>query len=137
MESFTFWEQVGNNLLGDVTLVYFTSTLICILAGALTFMFLNAETRDRGSDHTPVTFSWKFYFKDNCFRIPGNIIVAIIIVRFYPDLFPDGDLTMFKAFLIGLGFDGVIVFVRELAFEVRNRYGLKIKKFNGDKEIVE
>jgi len=77
-----------------------------IIIGYL-YNYLNeTSNRNKNSIHTPMKWSWRFWFFDNWRRYLMTIIATYIFFRFYID-FTGHELTYFEAAMIGIVGDNI------------------------------
>jgi hypothetical protein len=77
---------------------------------------IDVFNRDERSLNTPVSFSWRFFLRDNRLRFLFNVLAAYSMVRFFSDIFPDMKFSLAWAWMLGLVFDWVWVLLRELKY---------------------
>lgn len=81
-----------NYLTGFMPLdAFFAALTFCLLAAAGYKLF---QARRRYKPHgripadmrTPLTFSWKFWWADNCVEVAWTLLCSLLAVRFAPDI---------------------------------------------------
>jgi hypothetical protein len=100
--------QVFGNLLGPWQPGDFISAFIFAIVGAVLIMLLHTNKRDVTSPHTPVQFSWSFFFFDNAKRIVAGLILILAGLRFLQPLTTSLGIAqenMLVSFFIGAGSD--------------------------------
>jgi len=105
-------QTVAQLLLGDLSFNMFIAAITCSFFGALITILLGLRFRDKFKKETPEKFNWKFFFFDNIKRILVVIFCLIAAIRFYPNLFGE-EISLWLAFVLGLGFDGVVFTIKQ------------------------
>lgn len=111
-------------LLGENDTVFYFAAFIFILIGTLITILFDAYARNKDSKRTPANWNWKFYWHDNAFRLSLNLLMAIMVIRFWKDI-TGLQLTMLYCFLLGLGIDGMYIVFKRLRKKINNQ----IEKF--------
>lgn len=86
--------------------------LFYLLVGIFMASVINTTRREPKSDRTPYRFSWRFFVKDNWKRWAKSVAFGVIAMRFSQELF-NQQLTVYLAFMIGLGIDAVIIAIQQ------------------------
>ena len=93
--------------------------------GVLMALLIDSQKRDQNSTATPVKFSFLFLLKDNWKTIVLTFLAVLITLRFASSVFPDQftsegldsplgkEKWMFGSFLIGLGYNSLLQFLKE------------------------
>ena len=103
-----FITEFQKNMLGNLSLAYYASTMIFAVIGALIGLRISSLKRDKTSLNTPYHFSLKFMIKDNAQRLFTNFLICFVIFRFAGIFITPGIDVMFGAVGIGLFFDQTI-----------------------------
>lgn len=103
-----FIAEFQENMLGNLSLAYYASTMIFALIGALIGLRLSAMKRDKLSENTPYRFNIWFMIRDNAQRLFTNFLICFVIFRFAGMFITPGVDIMFGAIGIGLFFDQTV-----------------------------
>ena len=99
-------------LIGEnTTIEQFVVSLVFALIGVIISLLIHASNRDKDSVRTPYKWSWLFLFSDNAKRLLLNLILIIIALRFYPELFGK-EITQWSSLLLGVSFDKIAELLR-------------------------
>ncbi|MDR2038972.1 MAG: hypothetical protein LBQ60_13700 [Bacteroidales bacterium] len=79
--------------------------------GVMLTLLLDISQRDKESPRTPRRWSWPFFWRDNMLRFILNLLVAVALIRFWPDIKGE-EISMFYCFCTGLCFDSLYIAVR-------------------------
>lgn len=104
--------MIKDYLLGGIDPALFAACFIAAGVGALITMLAGTTLRDPDSPESPIKFSWSYLWSDNIKRIILNILLILVCLRFMPEIF-DMELQMWKALLVGLGIDGLLLIVKQ------------------------
>jgi hypothetical protein len=98
--------ELFKTMFGNYTIVQLLGYLWFFMIGYILYFLTEASGRDIQSPHTPVKWSWKFWFHDNWRRYLTTILFTYILFRFYIEIcgHPFGN---FDAVQIGLLGDGL------------------------------
>ena len=129
MKTLSFFSELAGHFLGGMSPAYLMATMLFISIGAALHVRVDVMGRSEESTNTPRDFSWKYFWKHNRLRLALNVIAAYCTVRFFPDMFPGQQISMFWAFAIGLVFDWILVAYRELMYLIKNKLDRALKKF--------
>ena len=108
-------------LLGENDMVFQIAGFIFVLIGTLITILFDAYSRNKDSKRTPVNWNWKFYWHDNAFRLFLNLLMAIMLIRFWQEI-TGIQLTMLYCFLLGIGIDGMYVVLKKLRKKINNQF---------------
>lgn len=86
--------------LGTTDLPTYAAAFAFALIGAIISLRLKALKRDKLSDDTPYSFSWKFLLQDNFLQFLTGALLTFLAFRFTNEFFGK-ELTMWLAVLIG------------------------------------
>ena len=100
-------------LTGDLTLSHFLAGILFVGLGLLLTLLLDISQRNKDSPRTPRKWSWSFFRRDNMLRFILNLLTAVVLIRFWPDI-AEKEISMFQCFCIGLCFDSLYILIREL-----------------------
>lgn len=100
-------------LFGEGSIISFVVALMFAYLAAFVLMLIGAVERDPNSEWTPFCWSWQWFLKDNLARIVLNIIIIFIGVRFVKEIM-GSERTMYASFVVGLGVDKIINFIKNL-----------------------
>ncbi len=112
-----FFNELVLHLTGDHTTAFKVAGFLLVLFGALINVLYDAQTRNVSSIETPMTWDWKYFWRDNRWRFGLNLLIAMAVVRFFSD-WTGRPLTMEYCFLTGLVFDAMFVVYRKLRKKV-------------------
>ncbi len=121
-----FLSELVHHLTGGYSAAFKVAALLLILFGALINILYDVQTRNVSSIETPMTWDWKYFWKENRLRFGLNLLIAMAVVRFFTDL-TGRPLIMEYCFLTGIAFDAMFVVYRKL----RKRVGGLIDKYLG------
>jgi hypothetical protein len=96
-------------LLGDGGIEQFIVAMFYAYVGALLLVLISSNKKN--SRKEPFKFTWKNLWCDHTKRIIANLIAIFIAIRFSRDIL-GADITMYMAFAIGLGIDGIIQLIQ-------------------------
>lgn len=108
-------------LLGNNDIIFHITAFIFVLIGTLITILFDAYSRNKDSKRTPINWNWKFYWSDNAFRLFLNLLMAIMVIRFWQDI-TGLQLTMLYCFLIGIGIDGMYIVFKKLRKRINNQF---------------
>lgn len=108
-------------LLGENDIAFHFAAFIFVLIGTLITILFDAYSRNKDSKRTPANWNWKFYWHDNAFRLFLNLLLAIMVIRFWKEI-TGSQLTMLYCFLIGIGIDGMYVVFKKLRKKINNQF---------------
>lgn len=103
-----FITEFQKNMLGNLSLAYYASTMLFALIGALIGLRISALKRDKLSENTPQKFKLCFMIRDNAQRLFTNFLICFVIFRFAGIFITPGVDIMFGAIGIGLFFDQTV-----------------------------
>jgi hypothetical protein len=106
-------------LAGSLTLPHFLAGMLFVGLGLLLTLLLDVSRRDGDSPRTPRRWSWRFFWRDNMLRFVLNLLVAVALIRFWPDIKGE-EIGMFHCFCIGLCFDSLYIAVRTVRKKMKN-----------------
>lgn len=109
-----FWAAFLNGIPLGVLFAGFVFSFIGVLLNAL----LKTAKRDPLTEHTPVQFSWGFFWADNVKRFLKSALTTIIVIfislRFFKELTGSGtELSMLYCFGVGFGIDMAIMAIKK------------------------
>lgn len=99
-------------LLGAIDPGTFLACLFFAGLGVIFVLLLGTGLRDPQSAASPEPWSWKYLRTDNFKRIMASSIAVIITIRFMTEL-TGWELNVWKAFLVGTGWDGILLFLKQ------------------------
>jgi hypothetical protein len=96
---------------GEYSTVQLLGYLWFFVIGYIIYFLTEVSGRDVQSSHTPIKWSWKFWFFDNWRRYLATILCTYILFRFYIEIngHPFGN---FDAVTLGLLGDGIAATVK-------------------------
>ena len=106
-------ETFFNHLFGSHGAAFNFAASIFVILGAMITILIDAYTRNKNSERSPVSWDWSFYLKDNFVRYILCLIIAFVVVRFWSDI-TDMSLKMWHCLLIGLCFDMMFIVVKQI-----------------------
>jgi len=111
-------------IFGEYNAVQLLGYLWFFFIGYVIYFLTEASGRDVQSEHTPVKWSWKFWFFDNWRRYLTTILCSYVLFRFYIEIagHPFGN---FDAVTLGLIGDGIAATVKK-----------RVKGIAGDRETL-
>ncbi len=89
-------------LLGSHDLPTYAAYFVFAAIGAIISLRVKAMQRNKNSDNTPYTFSWRFLIQDNLMRLITGFLLAFITFRFTAPS-SDMDALLLSAMGIGIG----------------------------------
>lgn len=98
---------------GGLTWPHASAGILFVLLGLLLTLLADISQRDRESSRTPCRWSWRFFWNHNTLRFVLNLLTAVALIRFWPDI-AGSEISMFHCFCIGLCFDTLYIMVREI-----------------------
>lgn len=109
---------------GEYTAVQLLGYLWFFFIGYIIYFLTETTGRNAQSEHTPVKWSWKFWFNDNWRRYLTTILCSYVLFRFYIEIcgHPFGN---FDAVTLGLLGDGIAATVKK-----------RVKVIGGDRETL-
>jgi hypothetical protein len=116
MEQTSFFTELLSHFCGNMTPAYLLASMVFLLIGSMLNIGIDVFNRDERSLNTPVSFSWRFFLRDNRLRFLFNVLAAYSMVRFFSDIFPGLRFGLSWAWMLGLVFDWVWVALRELKY---------------------
>lgn len=108
----SFFTKLTGYLFGGVDPLYFLVCVLFLCLGIFLMLLWGTKLRDKSSPSSPVPFSWKYLWTDNFKRYFTSGLCALIALRFMKDL-TGWDLNEFRAFCVGLSFDGIALFIKQ------------------------
>jgi hypothetical protein len=99
---------------GHLTWPHTLAGVSFVLLGLLLTVLADISQRNRKSLRTPFQWSWRFFWNENTLRFILNLITAIALIRFWPDISGGNEIGMFHCLCIGFGFDTLYITVREI-----------------------
>ena len=108
----TFISRLSETLLGTAHAGDFVGHAILAAVGIYIVNILGTKLRSPGTPNSPNEFDWKYFWIDNRKRQIASGLLVLASIRFYPDIF-NKEITPFLAFSIGMGWDGVMLFVKQ------------------------
>ena len=98
--------ELLKTMFGEYTIVQLLGYLWFFLIGYAIYFLNETSGRDIQSPHTPIKWSWKFWFYDNWRRYLTTLLCTYVLFRFYIEIcgHPFGN---FDAVQIGLLGDGI------------------------------
>ena len=114
--------ELLKTIFGEYTTVQLLGYLWFFVIGYAIYFLTETTGRDVQSIHTPVKWSWKFWFYDNWRRYITTILCTYILFRFYIEIcgHPFGN---FDAVSLGLIGDGIAATVKR-----------RVKAVGGDRD---
>lgn len=100
------------HLLGPTDPAFFAACIVFASAGVFLVLVMGTGLRDKKSPTSPEKFSWAYLWSDNARRIYASAICVLASLRFAPEIF-SWELTEFRAFCIGMAWDGISLFVKQ------------------------
>lgn len=104
--------MVKTYLLGGLDPALFIACFIAAMLGVLFVLLMGTRLRDPKSLDSPKHWSWSYLWCDNTKRIYANLIAVIISLRFMTELF-GWELTVWKGFVIGTGWDVIALIIKQ------------------------
>lgn len=108
-------------LLGENDVVFQIAGFIFVLIGTLITLLFDAYSRNKDSKRTPANWNWRFYWHDNTFRLFLNLLMAMMVIRFWKEI-TGLQLTMLYCFLLGIGIDGMYVVFKKLRKKINSQF---------------
>lgn len=102
-------EDFIKSILGDYSIGLWCAYFFFALLGTAAFSWSEVSDRDKKSVKTPFNFSWRFFVSDNFKRYIATGILIYIQFLFFKEL-SGSPLSLYVAFLIGFGSDGLAGF---------------------------
>jgi hypothetical protein len=99
-------------LFGGIDPALFGASLIFAALGILFVLLLGTGLRAPLSPNSPQKFSWKYLWNDNLKRILASALAVLITLRFMTEI-TTWELTPWKAFVVGTGWDGIALFLKQ------------------------
>lgn len=99
-------------LLGGLDPALYAACFIAACVGVLFILLIGTSLRDPLSANSPAKWSWSYLMSDNAKRIYANIIAIIVSLRFMTELF-GWELTVWKGFIIGTGWDAIALIIKQ------------------------
>lgn len=99
-------------LLGGIDPGFFMACVIYAGLGILLILLMGTTLRSTTSSNSPSEFSWKYLWNDNTKRILASALATLMTLRFMTEL-TGWELSMWKAFVIGTGWDGISLFIKQ------------------------
>jgi hypothetical protein len=114
--------ELLKTMFGEYTGIQLLGYLWFFIIGYAIYFLTEASGRDVQSIHTPIKWSWKFWFYDNWRRYITTILCTYILFRFYIEIcgHPFGN---FDAVSLGLIGDGIAATVKR-----------RVKAVSGDRD---
>lgn len=100
------------HLLGGIDPGFFGACVFYAGMGILLVLLLGTTLRQTTSEKSPQEFSWKYLWNDNTRRILASALATLVTLRFMTEL-TGWELTMWKSFVVGTGWDGIALFVKQ------------------------
>ena len=97
---------------GSLSWPHVAAGLLFVGMGLMIALLFAVSRRNPGSARTPRRWSWRFFWDDNALRFILNLLTAVALIRFWPDV-AGADIGMFHCFCIGLCFDSLYILIRE------------------------
>lgn len=111
--------EVLSELLGSYKLSYYITFGIFVLIGVIISVRLQAHSRDKESQNTPLKFSVKFMIQDNILRIISSLAIVFVAVRLGEEVFSKVP-TYGAALIMGLTFDQILIQIEKIQKRARN-----------------
>lgn len=105
-------DKFFRHLLGPTDPAFFAACIVFAAAGVFLILMAGTKLRDPKSVNSPQEFSWRYLWSDNAKRIYASAIAVLVTLRFLPEVL-NLELTEFRAFCIGVGWDGILLFVKQ------------------------
>lgn len=106
------------NLLGTNDLGTYAAALLFALIGVLMVQLIKARSRDKHSNKTPYSFSFKFMIQDNLREIIIGILLILLSLRFSME-YAGEELTMYYALGVGLGNQSLATWLSSIEIKAR------------------
>jgi len=108
-----FLNELIFHLTGGNSVAFGLAAFVFVLLGALINVLYDVQTRNAYNLDAPVTWDWRFFWRNNRSRFVLNFLMAMSVVRFFSE-WTDRPLSMGYCFLTGLVFDAMFVVYRKL-----------------------
>lgn len=99
-------------ILGGIEPALFGACVIFACLGILLILLMGTTLRSTTAPKSPTEFSWKYLWNDNTKRILASALATLITLRFMTEL-TGWELSPWKAFVIGTGWDGIALFIKQ------------------------
>jgi len=110
--------QVLTEVLGSYKLAFYIAYFFFVLFGVLISLRIASLRRDKHSDSTPFTFSWKFLLQDKLIRLISSMAVVFVFIRLGQEI--TGMIPTYTGAVgLGLGFDQALLQLEKIQFKAR------------------
>lgn len=103
---------MNEHILGGIDPGLFLASTLFAFIGVLVTLLVGATLRKVDSQWSPKDFSWGYLIYDNAKRILLNVLLIFVTLRFMPEL-TGWDLSVWKGFVVGVGYDGLLLIVKQ------------------------
>ena len=104
-------------LTGLIPVVYYLAAYVFVFLGLVIKWYVQIRKGVKTNPETPERFSWKYFIAHNLFtKLFGffaSVVITFVALRFSVEIF-NLPMSMFFAFLLGIGFDFVVDKVSQL-----------------------